>query len=91
MATTAGGCQDSDEGAGTANEPPKRDEPRHDGEELHGEKRQWRTASAGTARMKRGVPLYFAYVTAWATEDGTVHFRPDLYQKDGVGEVAAAY
>jgi murein L,D-transpeptidase YcbB/YkuD len=45
----------------------------------------------GTARMKRGVPLYFAYVTAWATEDGTVHFRPDLYQKDGVGEVAAAY
>jgi L,D-transpeptidase YcbB len=45
----------------------------------------------GTARLKRGVPLYFAYVTAWATEDGTVQFRPDLYQKDGVGEVAAAY
>jgi murein L,D-transpeptidase YcbB/YkuD len=45
----------------------------------------------GTARLKRPVPLYFAYVTAWATPDGVVQFRPDLYQKDGVGEIAAAY
>jgi L,D-transpeptidase YcbB len=42
-------------------------------------------------RVKRPVPLYFVYVTAWATEDGVVQFRPDVYQKDGVGEVAAAY
>jgi len=42
-------------------------------------------------RLKRPVPLYFAYVTAWATEDGVIQFRPDVYQKDGVGEVAAAY
>ena len=43
------------------------------------------------ARLKRPVPLYFAYLTAWATEDGVVQFRRDLYQKDGLGPVASAY
>ena len=42
-------------------------------------------------RLKRPVPLYFAYITAWATEDGVVQFRRDLYQKDGIGPVASAY
>jgi murein L,D-transpeptidase YcbB/YkuD len=42
-------------------------------------------------RLKKPVPLYFAYITAWATPDGVVQFRPDVYLKDGVGEVAAAY
>jgi murein L,D-transpeptidase YcbB/YkuD len=42
-------------------------------------------------RIRRPVPLYFVYITAWATEDGVVQFRPDIYQKDGVGEIAAAY
>ncbi len=42
-------------------------------------------------RLKKPVPLYFAYVTAWATPDGVIQFRPDIYLKDGVGEVAAAY
>ncbi len=42
-------------------------------------------------RLKRPVHLYFVYITAWATEDGVVQFRPDIYQKDGVGEIAAAY
>jgi L,D-transpeptidase YcbB len=41
--------------------------------------------------LKRPVPLYFVYITAWATEDGIVQFRRDLYQKDGIGAVAAAY
>jgi L,D-transpeptidase YcbB len=41
--------------------------------------------------LKRPVPLYFVYITAWATEDGIVNFRRDLYQKDGVGAVAGAY
>ncbi|MDH4982113.1 L,D-transpeptidase family protein [Hyphomicrobium sp. D-2] len=44
-----------------------------------------------TVRLRRPVPLYFAYVTAWATPDGVIQFRPDLYLKDGVGKVAAAY
>ena len=42
-------------------------------------------------RLRKPVPLYFAYVTAWATQDGVIQFRPDIYLKDGVGEVAAAY
>jgi murein L,D-transpeptidase YcbB/YkuD len=41
--------------------------------------------------LKRPIPLYFAYITAWATQDGAVQFRRDIYQKDGVGAVAAAY
>lgn len=42
-------------------------------------------------QLKKPVPLYMAYITAWATEDGVVQFRRDLYQKDGVGATAAAY
>lgn len=42
-------------------------------------------------RLKKPVPLYFAYITAWATEDGVVQFRRDLYQKDGIGATAATY
>jgi murein L,D-transpeptidase YcbB/YkuD len=34
--------------------------------------------------------LYFAYITAWATPDGAVHFRTDLYNKDGIGKSAKA-
>jgi murein L,D-transpeptidase YcbB/YkuD len=43
------------------------------------------------AKVKKPVTLFFAYITAWATEDGLVHFRRDLYQRDGVGVVASAY
>ncbi|MFZ4807828.1 MAG: L,D-transpeptidase family protein [Hyphomicrobiaceae bacterium] len=42
-------------------------------------------------KVKRPTPLYFVYITAWATEDGVVQFRRDLYQKDGIGATAAAY
>lgn len=42
-------------------------------------------------RLKRPVQLHFVYVTAWATEDGVVQFRRDLYQRDGVGAIAATY
>jgi murein L,D-transpeptidase YcbB/YkuD len=41
--------------------------------------------------LKRPMPLYWAYITAWATADGVIQFRRDLYEKDGVGAVAAAY
>lgn len=41
--------------------------------------------------LSRGVALYMVYVTAWATDDGTVHFRRDLYERDGVGRLAANY
>ena len=42
-------------------------------------------------RLKKRVPLFWTYVTAWGTPDGTVQFRRDIYRKDGVEAVASAY
>ena len=42
-------------------------------------------------KLKRPVRLFFTYITAWATKDGSIHFRPDLYKRDGVGDLASAY
>jgi len=42
-------------------------------------------------RLKNPVRLYFTYITAWATPDGVVQFRRDLYRKDGVSQLASAY
>lgn len=39
--------------------------------------------------LSRPVPVYFVYVTAWAEPDGTVQFRPDVYNRDGRLELAA--
>ncbi len=50
-----------------------------------------KTGERQNVTLKKPVPLYFVYITAWATEDGVVNFRRDLYQKDGVGAVAGAY
>ncbi|MDX2264309.1 MAG: L,D-transpeptidase family protein [Hyphomicrobiales bacterium] len=41
--------------------------------------------------LKKRVPLYFTYITAWATPDNMVHFRRDFYRRDGVGLTASAY
>ena len=48
-----------------------------------------KTGARQDVKVRRPVPLYFAYITAWATEDGVVQFRRDLYQKDGIGAVAS--
>ena len=37
------------------------------------------------ARLLRPVPLYWVYVTAWATPDGVTQFRDDIYHRDGAG------
>ncbi|RDJ23256.1 murein L,D-transpeptidase [Bosea caraganae] len=37
------------------------------------------------ARISDPVPCYWVYVTAWATPDGGVQFRDDIYNKDGLG------
>ena len=42
-------------------------------------------------RLKKPVQLLFVYISAWATEDGVVQFRRDIYQKDGIGDVGASY
>jgi murein L,D-transpeptidase YcbB/YkuD len=49
------------------------------------------TGERHDVRLKTPVPLYFAYVTAWATEADGVQFRRDIYLKDGIGPQAAAY
>jgi len=37
------------------------------------------------AKVAKPVPLYWVYVTAWATPDGVVQFRDDIYSRDGFG------
>lgn len=37
------------------------------------------------ARLAQPVPIHWVYVTAWATPDGLVQFRDDIYNKDGLG------
>ena len=39
--------------------------------------------------LTRPVPVYFAYITAWAEPDGSVQFRPDLYGRDGHRDLIA--
>ncbi|OYW56710.1 MAG: hypothetical protein B7Y80_01080 [Hyphomicrobium sp. 32-62-53] len=41
-------------------------------------------------QLTRPIPVYFAYITAWAEQDGMVHFRTDIYNRDGQPFAAAA-
>lgn len=50
-----------------------------------------RSGETTTARLKSPVRLRMVYITAWATEDGVVQFRRDIYRRDGVGRLAASY
>lgn len=34
-------------------------------------------------KLKKAVPVHFVYLTAWASGNGIVHFRRDIYQRDG--------
>ena len=36
-------------------------------------------------KLEKPVNVYWVYITAWATPDGVVQFRPDVYQRDGAG------
>ncbi len=38
-----------------------------------------------TVKLKKSVPVHFVYVTSWSTGNGIVHFRPDIYDRDGSG------
>ena len=37
------------------------------------------------AKVAKPLPLYWVYVTAWATPDGVLQFRDDIYNRDGFG------
>ncbi len=41
--------------------------------------------------LTRPVAVYFTYITAWAEPDGTIEFRPDIYGRDGLREVAGLH
>jgi murein L,D-transpeptidase YcbB/YkuD len=40
------------------------------------------TGSRIDIRLPRAVPVAWIYLTGWATRDGTVHFRRDVYEYD---------
>lgn len=42
------------------------------------------------ARLSQAVNVYWTYVTAWATPDGLVQFRDDIYRRDGLSEIPIA-
>jgi L,D-transpeptidase YcbB len=44
-----------------------------------------RSGARTDVKLTTPVNVYWVYVTAWATPDGIVQFRPDIYQRDGSG------
>jgi L,D-transpeptidase YcbB len=48
------------------------------------------TGEQADVKLSKPLPVYFVYVSAWATPDGMVNFRPDIYNHDGVAETASA-
>ncbi len=42
------------------------------------------------AQLTKPVPLHWVYITGWATPDGVVQFREDIYGKDGPPGAQAA-
>jgi L,D-transpeptidase YcbB len=49
------------------------------------------TSEQADVKLAKQIPVYFVYVSAWATPDGVVNFRPDIYNHDGAAETASAY
>jgi murein L,D-transpeptidase YcbB/YkuD len=45
----------------------------------------FKAGSRTDARLAQPVPIHWVYITAWATPDGLVQFRDDIYNKDGLG------
>ena len=44
-----------------------------------------RSGDRQDVKLTQPVNVYWIYVTAWATPDGVVQFRQDIYQRDGSG------
>ncbi|MGO4705403.1 murein L,D-transpeptidase [Microvirga sp. 2MCAF38] len=45
----------------------------------------FKAGSRTDARIASPVNIYWTYITAWATPDGLVQFRDDIYNRDGLG------
>lgn len=43
-----------------------------------------RSGGREDVKLKRSIPLYMTYVTAWSNADGVVHFRDDIYDRDDI-------
>ncbi len=44
-----------------------------------------RTGDRLDVKLEKPVPVYWVYITAWATPEGVVQFREDIYNRDGLG------
>lgn len=42
-----------------------------------------------TVDINPPIPVYWVYITGWGTPSGVVQFRDDIYQRDGLGAIAA--
>ena len=49
-----------------------------------------RQAERKDVRLARPMPLHWVYVTGWASADGVVQFRDDIYGRDGLTSAASA-
>lgn len=50
----------------------------------------FRSGNRVDVRLTRPVNNYWTYITAWATPDGMVQFRDDIYNRDGIAGVPVA-
>jgi murein L,D-transpeptidase YcbB/YkuD len=65
-----------------------RDTPDWDINRIHSMKQ---TGEQIDVRLTKPIPVYFAYISAWGLPDGSVQFRPDIYNQDGGATTASAY
>ena len=49
-----------------------------------------RSGARVDVKLTANVPVYWVYVTAWATPDGLVQFREDIYKRDGLSASGVA-
>ena len=47
-----------------------------------------RSGQRTDVKLAQPVNVYWVYITAWATPDGIVQFRSDVYQRDGRARAA---
>ncbi|KQT53087.1 MULTISPECIES: L,D-transpeptidase family protein [unclassified Aureimonas] len=62
-----------------------RDEPGWDRQSIE---RVIATRKRQDINLKNPVPVYFTYISAWATDPNVVQFRDDIYHRDGAEQLA---